>query len=139
MTGKKLLTANFAVLEAYGEQFLRLWSLAERYFADDPNTSLLRLRQLTELLAQHVAANVGDDVSTGEPQYELIRLLQDRGIVPREIAQLFGEIRRAGDAVNHIKALREQQPYTDTAVHIADVQGMVQRALRLTTQDYEQE
>jgi type I restriction enzyme, R subunit len=74
--------------------------LAERYFPDDPNTSLLKLRQLAELLAQHVAANVGEYESTGEPQYDLIRRLQDQGILPREIAQLFGEVRRAGNAAS---------------------------------------
>ena len=33
--------------------------LAERYFAEDPNTALLKLRQFAELLAQLVATKVG--------------------------------------------------------------------------------
>jgi type I restriction enzyme R subunit len=33
--------------------------LAERYFPDDPNTSLLKLRQFGEVLAQLVASRVG--------------------------------------------------------------------------------
>lgn len=65
MTAPNVLTSNFAHLEEHDEQFLRLGLLAERYFPEDPNTSLLKLRQLTELLAQHVAANVGENVSTG--------------------------------------------------------------------------
>jgi type I restriction enzyme, R subunit len=64
---------NFAQLEKHDEQLLRLGLLAERYLPDDPNTSLLKLRQLTELLAQHVAAKVGLFQSAAEPQYELIR------------------------------------------------------------------
>ena len=36
--------------------------------------------------------------SAEEPQYELLRRLQDQGILTREIAQLFGEVRRAGNA-----------------------------------------
>lgn len=104
MTATKVITSNFAVLEEHDEQFLRLGLLAERYFPGDPNTSLLKLRQLAELLAQHVAANIGEYLSTGEPQYELIRRLQDRGIFPREVAQLFGEIRRAGNAASHALA-----------------------------------
>jgi len=92
---------NFAHLEAHDEQLVRLGMLAERYFADDPNTSLLKLRQLAELLAQLVATKVGLYTSRDEAQYDLLRRLQDQGILPREIEQLFGEVRRAGNAANH--------------------------------------
>lgn len=95
------LSSNFSQLQEHDEQLLRLGLLAERYFPDDPNTSLLKLRQLTELLVQHVATNVGEYVSTAEAQYELIRRLQDQGILPREIGQLFDEVRRAGNAASH--------------------------------------
>jgi type I restriction enzyme R subunit len=49
------VSPNFAHLRPYDEQLFRLGSLAERYFPEDPNTSLLKLRQLGELLAQQVA------------------------------------------------------------------------------------
>jgi type I restriction enzyme, R subunit len=98
------LSSNFAQLQEHDEQLLRLGMLAERYFPEDPNTSLIKLRQLTELLAQHVATNVGEYLSTDESQYELIRRLQDQGILPREVAQLFGEVRRAGNASSHSMA-----------------------------------
>ena len=84
---------NFAHLEAHDEQLVRLGMLAERYFADDPNTALLKLRQLAELLAALVAAKVGLYTSREEAQYDLLRRLQDQGILPREVAQLFGEVR----------------------------------------------
>ncbi len=92
---------NFAHLEQHDEQLVRLGMLAERYFADDPNTALLKLRQLAELLAQLVATRVGLFTSRDEAQYELVRRLQEQGILPREIAQLFGEVRRAGNAATH--------------------------------------
>lgn len=92
---------NFSHLQEHDEQLLRLGMLAEKYFPDDPNTSLLKLRQLAELLAQLVATKVGQYVASDEAQYELISRLQDQGILPREIAQLFGEVRRAGNAANH--------------------------------------
>jgi len=97
----KLPQTNFAHLEQHDEQLLRLGMLAEKYFADDPNTCLLKLRQLSELLAQLVAAKTGQLVAPEESQYDLLRRLQDSGILPREVAQLFGEVRRTGNAANH--------------------------------------
>jgi type I restriction enzyme R subunit len=94
-------SSNFEHLAAYDEQLLRLGMLAERYFPDDPNTSTLKLRQLTELLAQQVAARVGLFTSREEAQYDLLRRLQDQAILPREVAQLFGDVRRAGNAASH--------------------------------------
>jgi type I restriction enzyme R subunit len=44
--------SNFSVLSQHDEQLLRLGMLAEKYFADDPNTCLLKLRQLAESLTQ---------------------------------------------------------------------------------------
>jgi type I restriction enzyme R subunit len=101
MNKTPLLTSNFAHLQEHDEQLLRLGMLAERYFPDDPNTSLLKLRQLAELLAQLVATQIGLYQSSEESQYDLLRRLQDQGILPREIAQLFGEVRRAGNAASH--------------------------------------
>src|SRR5213593_2494535 len=101
MNKQPLLISNFAHLQEHDAQLLRLGMLAERYFPEDPNTSLLKLRQLTELLAQLVATKVGLFQSSDESQYYLLRRLQDQGILPREIAQLFGEVRRAGNAANH--------------------------------------
>lgn len=95
------LQSNFTHLGMHDEQLVRLGMLAERYFPDDPNTSLLKLRQLTELLAQLVATKVGIYTSREEAQYELLRRLQDQGILPTEIAQLFSHLRRAGNAASH--------------------------------------
>lgn len=93
--------SNFAQLAEHDEQLVRLGLLAERYFPDDPNTSILKLRQLAELLAQKTAASIGLYVSSEESQFELIRRLQDKGVFSREICQLFGEVRRAGNVANH--------------------------------------
>lgn len=101
MANPPILTSNFAPLQEHDEQLLRLGMLAERYFPEDPNTSLLKLRQLTELLAKMVATKVGLYVSAEEAQYDLIRRLQDQNILPRDIAQLFNEVRRMGNAASH--------------------------------------
>jgi type I restriction enzyme, R subunit len=98
------LTSNFAHLREHDEQLLRLGMLAERYFAEDPNTCLLKIRQLAELLAQITASNVGLLDRPEEGQYELLLRLRDHGILPPEIHQLFGEVRRTGNAANHALA-----------------------------------
>lgn len=95
------LASNFGFLRSHDEQLVRLGMLAERYFAEDPNTSLLKLRQFGELLAQLLATRAGCYESADEPQYDLLRRLQDQGYLPREVAQLFGEIRRSGNAASH--------------------------------------
>lgn len=92
---------NFAFLQTHDEQLVRLGMLAEQYFATDPNTCLLKLRQYGELLAQLVAAQIGLYTSPEEAQYDLLRRLQDQGILPAEIFQLFGELRRTGNAASH--------------------------------------
>ncbi len=96
-----LRATNFACLRHHDDQLVRLGMLAEAYFAPDPNTCLLKLRQLGELLAQLVATHVGAYVSREEAQFDLLRRLQQQGIVPREVFQLFDQVRRAGNAASH--------------------------------------
>ena len=51
--------SNFSFLKVHDAQLGRLGLLAEKYFADDPNTCLLKLRQLAGSLAQLTASRVG--------------------------------------------------------------------------------
>jgi type I restriction enzyme R subunit len=93
--------SNFSFLKPHDEQLVRLGQLAERYFPEDPNTCLLKLRQLSELLAQLTASRVGSYISTDEKQFELLQRLEREKIVSREVAQLFFEVRKAGNDANH--------------------------------------
>lgn len=101
MKGPTPLTSNFAQLREHDEQLLRIGMLAERYFSEDPNTCLLKLRQLAEVLAQTTASYVGIYQKPEEGQYELLGRLRNQGILPQDVYQLFGEIRRTGNAANH--------------------------------------
>ncbi len=96
-----MAATNFAHLQSHDAQLVRLGMLAERYFADDPNTCLLKLRQLTEALAQLTASHIGLYQSAEEKQVDLLRRLQDNGILPREVALLFNDVRRTGNAAVH--------------------------------------
>jgi type I restriction enzyme R subunit len=98
---KEASATNFGHLKAHDEQLVRLGVLAERYFPEDPNTCLLKLRQLTESMAQLAASRVGLYASAEEKQTDLLRRLQDHGILPREVSALFHEVRKAGNDANH--------------------------------------
>ena len=92
---------NFAFLKVHNPQLVQLGALAEKYFADDPNTCLIKLRQFGEVLAQLTAANVGLYTNPDEKQVELLRRLRDRGVLKGDVDRLFHELRKAGNEANH--------------------------------------
>jgi type I restriction enzyme, R subunit len=94
-------SANFGFLKADSPQLVRLGALAEHYFQDDPNTCLIKLRQFGELLAQTTAANAGVFTSQEEPQSDLLRRLKFDRILPGETADLFHQLRIAGNRATH--------------------------------------
>lgn len=94
-------SANFGFLKAHDAQLVRLGALAERYFRDDPNTCLLKLRQFGEVLAQLVAARAGLFENAQEPQADLLRRLKLERVLPPDAADLFHHIRLAGNKASH--------------------------------------
>ena len=100
MTSSLSASPNFGFLSLHDSQLVRLGTLAERYFADDPNTCLIKLRQFGELLAQLVAANAGMYVYD-ERQIDLLRRLRDKNIVVGKVYRLFDELRFVGNKANH--------------------------------------
>jgi type I restriction enzyme R subunit len=95
------MSTNFGHLRPYDERLFRLGVLAERYFPEDPNTALLKLRQLGELLAQQVASRFGVEVVLEETQQQLIKRLQLEADLHGEVAELFHVQRRKGNLANH--------------------------------------
>lgn len=95
---------NFTFMCAYEPQFDRLGALAERYFTDDPNTCLMKLRQFAELLAQETAARSGLFVTPEEAQSELLRRLRAERAVPPPVMDLFHQVRLAGNQAAHAHA-----------------------------------
>src|SRR2546427_7845753 len=95
------LSANFDFLVVHDAQLVRLGALAERYFKDDPNTCLIKLRQFGELLAQLTAARAGLLASPEESQVDLLRRLSFDRIVPPEVGDLFHQLRIAGNRATH--------------------------------------
>ena len=94
-------TRNFAFLAAHDSALAEVAALAERYFADDPVTSLMKIRQLGELLAQQVAARAGVLGDAEEPQAELLGRLRRETAFPRDVIDLFHDLRRVGNEAVH--------------------------------------
>jgi type I restriction enzyme R subunit len=82
-------SGNFDFLKAHDPQLVRLGALTERYFHDDPNTCLFKLRQFGELLAQLVAAKRDLYRDEAESQSALLRRLRFERVLPQEVADLF--------------------------------------------------
>lgn len=94
-------SANFAFLAVHDELLVRYAAQAERYFAEDPNTALIKLRQFAELLAQQAAANAGVYTSPLVSFVDVLGNLWDRGLLQPEVSQLFHGLRKAGNAAAH--------------------------------------
>jgi type I restriction enzyme R subunit len=95
--------SSFGFLAPYGPLYLRLATVAERALAVDPSLTLVKLRQLGEAFAQHAAGRAGllgprDGQLT---QIDLLRVLEQRGIVRDKIAECFHMLRRVGNAAVH--------------------------------------
>ena len=100
----EIRSANFTFMRAHDVQFDNLGALAERYFRDDPNTCLIKLRQFGELVAQEVAARIGLYTSGEEPQSDLLRRLRAERAVAPAAMELFHQIRIAGNEATHAHA-----------------------------------
>ena len=104
MTAKGQATSsNFGFLAKRYPQLERIGALGERYFSDDPVVSLITVRQFGEALAQLVAARSGLFTDANEPQADLLRRLRIDGNYPRNVLDLFHQLRIAV-TLQHIAA-----------------------------------
>ena len=96
-----MASGNFDFLKVHEPQLVRLGAQAERYFREDPNTCLVKLRQFGELLAQLTAARTGLYTSADEQQAELLRRLKYERAIPGETGELFYKLRKIGNDATH--------------------------------------
>lgn len=94
-------SANFGFLEKHDPIFLDLAAAAERAFAPDPATTVLKLRQLGEAFAQHAAAACGLYTGPQASQLDLLRALEASAVVEGKTRDLFHQLRRAGNRTAH--------------------------------------
>jgi type I restriction enzyme, R subunit len=94
-------SSNFNFLASHDLQLVRFGTLAERYFKDDPSTSLIKLRQFGEVLAQLTAASSGQYTNPEDSQADLLRRLRFANILSQETNDLFHQLRIAGNRATH--------------------------------------
>ncbi|VAW65645.1 hypothetical protein MNBD_GAMMA11-1618 [hydrothermal vent metagenome] len=68
-------TGNFDFLKHHDQLLFKLAETAERCFVSDPNTTLVKMRQLGEAIAQNIAARVGVESGEETRQIDLLREL----------------------------------------------------------------
>ncbi len=92
---------NFHFLAEHDSLFVELAASAERAFSSDPNTTLIKLRQLGEALAQDIAARVGLELEEKTSQADLLYLLHQEIRFSPEVRQLFHTLRHEGNIATH--------------------------------------
>jgi type I restriction enzyme R subunit len=125
-------TSSFAFLAPYGPLYLQLVTVAERALALDPSLTLLKLRQLAEAFAQRAASSAGlAEVGRDTNQHDLLRMLEQRGIVTEHIAEVFHILRRAGNRAAHDFVGTHQDALNALgATEIAEATGLAAAAVK---------
>lgn len=93
---------NFEFLKEHSPIFFQLAQNSERYFTSDPNTTLVKLRQLCEALAKDIATRIGIDFDKkNTSQADLLYMLRKDKYVDSQILELFKIIRLDGNTATH--------------------------------------
>ena len=92
---------NFDFLQEHDPIFYQIGSAAERAFAGDPNTTLLKLRQLAEALAQNIATRIGIEFDETVTQANLLYRLNREIRLDPSIQNIFHTLRIEGNRATH--------------------------------------
>ena len=93
--------SNFSFLVQHDPLLLQLAHTAEQSFVPDPNTTLVKLRQLGEALAQDIAARIGIEPDSQTRQLDLLRQIDFKLRLDRNVSESFHQIRKLGNEANH--------------------------------------
>ncbi|WP_305906575.1 type I restriction-modification system endonuclease [Methylomarinum sp. Ch1-1] len=96
-----LESANFGFLAEHDPLFVQIASSAEKAFSSDPNTTLIKLRQLGEALAQHIAALAGIEFNEQTSQNDLLYRLNRELKFEPVVRELFHTLRVEGNKATH--------------------------------------
>ncbi|WP_417794678.1 type I restriction-modification system endonuclease [Terasakiella pusilla] len=110
-------SANFSILENYAPQLMRLGMQAEMYFREDPNTTIIKLRQFAEIMAQLTAAKLRVYIEDDDRQISVLNRLRDDAGITKGVLDLFHQLRISGNKAVH--ALKDDHGLALTNLKIA--------------------
>ena len=93
--------SNFDFLKKHQEWLYKLAESAELNFSSDPNTSLIKIRQLGEAIAQSIAARIGVESGNNIKQIDLLRDLDYNLRLDDNVRDAFHTIRKLGNTATH--------------------------------------
>ena len=96
-----VVSPNFSFMAEYDETLYKCAVQAERFIFEDPNTTLYKLRQFGELLAQNIAARTGIEILPEDNAYKTIQKLEDNGVLTPKATQILHSIRKTGNQAVH--------------------------------------
>ena len=98
---KEFTSSNFNFLSEHDSLFADLAGAAEQAFSSDPNYTLIKLRQLGEALAQHLAALSGVEFDEQTSQSDLLYRLNKELRLEPQVKELFHTLRIEGNKATH--------------------------------------
>ncbi|MGJ0485198.1 MAG: type I restriction-modification system endonuclease [Methylomicrobium sp.] len=93
--------SNFDFLKHHDELLVRLAQTAEACFVPDPNTTLIKMRQLGEELAKTIASRVGVNAGCDVKQVDLLRELDYTLRLDKQVKDAFHALRKLGNPATH--------------------------------------
>ena len=93
--------SNFEFLKKHFEWLFKLAQSAERNFSPDPNTTIIKVRQLGEAIAQSMAARVGIEYGRHIKQLDLLKELDSALRLDENVRDAFHNIRTLGNTATH--------------------------------------
>ena len=93
--------SNFDFLKKHQAWLYKLAASAELNFSSDPNTSLIKIRQLGEAIAQSIAARIGVESGNNVKQIELLKELDYNLRLDDNVRDAFHTIRKLGNTATH--------------------------------------
>lgn len=95
------MSHNFDFLKEHNALFVQLATTAELSFASDPNTTVIKLRQLGEAFAQHIATMCGISFNDQTSQADLLYHINKELNLDSSVRHLFHTLRMEGNKAAH--------------------------------------
>ncbi|HZV46308.1 MAG TPA: DUF4145 domain-containing protein [Thermodesulfovibrionales bacterium] len=93
--------SNFSFLSPPWSVLAELGELAERNLYIDPNTSLIKLRMFSEVMAKYLLAYEKIEEPVDGAQISRINMLSNSGLIPERLLPLFHSLRKVGNKATH--------------------------------------